>query len=708
MGTGRKIATVLLVLALVAAIACMLHEPRHGLHRAVYAGKDFKGKPVSVAIDRVINFGNQPQTNPDWLHNNVSARWTGYLNVPRNGDYLLRVTSDDGTQLFVDATLVVDNAGDHRATGVEKTVPLTEGAHPVRLDYTQGGGGAALKLEWQLPAGYNSLSMLPISQFVPDKPQPLTWRDWALRQVPLWLLVTALLAWQSAALARFFRRLRAEQELRRLVLAGAFVTLLGLVVRLWDLNGAGETCDEWAYTGAGRIYADNIAAGIFDSEQWQANREHPAVGKLLYGLWQFLFGADMATFRTLAAILNSLTILLTFWAGWRLGNMRIALGAGLLLALLPPFIAHGKVAGLDATAAFFFTLSLCLLLEGLRAPAQSHRLLLWLAVVVGLAVGTKLTNVVVFAFVLLAWPLYTWRQIRESGEVRAPAGIGFLPISAPAVVLLTWPWLWSKPVAHLSTTLGHWGEPPAQLFLGGIEEKLPVSYFLVYFYAVTPVVAGLAFLAGVLTLVRRRALVPRWQAWFLPAWLLLPFVWSVAGFRQDGVRYVYAAFPPFALVCGFGLDGAAQFLGRSLQRARLPQLQPPLTFLLLLGMALNLAAADLRIHPYYLDYFSESVGGPGQVYARRLFETGWWGEGNDRAEAWLNAHARKGSSWGFRGLVNHTFIHLRKDLHKVDDKPDYWVRGDLAPGDEAIEGYTRVWMQRADGAPIVAVYQRKP
>ncbi len=704
----RQTARLFLILAVVAAMACLAHEPRRGLLRQVFANKTFSGQASPWTLDRVVYFGNPPSIVPDWLHENSSVRWRGYLNVPRTGSYLLRATSDDGTQLFLDSKLLLDNAGDHRPTGVEAEIPLTEGQHPLRIDYTQGGGGAQFKLEWRLPSGYNTLAVVPVSQLLPQVSPSMRLWDWALRQAPFWLLLAALLAWQRAALAYFLQQFRSDPDVRTVALAGAFVTLLGLSVRLWDLNGAGETCDEWAYTGAGRIYADNLVAGIFDAEQWQANREHPAVGKLLYAGWQFAFGASIGTFRCLAAVLNAATILFTFLAGWRLGNVVTGLAAGLFLALLPPFIAHGKVAGLDAPAAFFFTLSLYLLLEGLRSSAHRPRIFAWLSLVVGLAVATKLTNVVVFGFVLVAWPLFTWREIRRTGEVRTPAGLAFLPLIVPTVFVLTWPWLWSKPVAHLVTTLGHWGEPPAQLFLGTMVERLPVTYFLVCFAAVTPVVAAVAFAAGVFTLVRRRARFERWQIWLLWGWLLLPFAWSVAGFRQDGIRYVYAAFPPFALFCGLGIDGLAQACTRTFQRARVPVGRRVIVSILLSTVAISLAAADVRIHPYYLDYFSEMAGGTSGVYQRKLFETGWWGEGSDRAEAWLNQHATKGASWGFHGLVDHVFIHLRSDLRQEKTDPDYWIRADLGPGNEGITGYTRVWTQLADGAPIVAVYQRKP
>ena len=56
-------------------------------------------------------------------------------------------------------------------------------------------------------------------------------------------------------------------------------------------------------------------------------------------------------------------------------------------------------------------------------------------------------------------------------------------------------------------------------------------------------------------------------------------------------------------------------------------------------MIAYLGVTAIRTHPYYLDYFGELTGGAGNVAAHRWFETAWWGEGLDRALAYVNEHA---------------------------------------------------------------------
>jgi hypothetical protein len=77
-----------------------------------------------------------------------SVRWTGRLHVPENGEFDFFLTSDDGSRLFIDDKLVLDNWGQHTAVSKEGRIPLSAGAHPIRLEYFDSLGQAMVRLEW--------------------------------------------------------------------------------------------------------------------------------------------------------------------------------------------------------------------------------------------------------------------------------------------------------------------------------------------------------------------------------------------------------------------------------------------------------------------------------------------------------------------------------------------------------------------------------
>ena len=80
---------------------------------------------------------------------NVSAQWTGKLNITNAGSYRFYGGADDGIRIFVDGVLVVQNDGSKGTTDLGgAAVSLSAGLHDIRVDYAQGGGGAGATLSW--------------------------------------------------------------------------------------------------------------------------------------------------------------------------------------------------------------------------------------------------------------------------------------------------------------------------------------------------------------------------------------------------------------------------------------------------------------------------------------------------------------------------------------------------------------------------------
>jgi alpha-L-fucosidase len=77
--------------------------------------------------------------------------FTGYLQVPKDGVYAFFVGSDDGSDLNIDDTLVVDNNGLHGMQEKHGLIALAAGPHPFRVRYFNKSGGDGLTVSFQMP-----------------------------------------------------------------------------------------------------------------------------------------------------------------------------------------------------------------------------------------------------------------------------------------------------------------------------------------------------------------------------------------------------------------------------------------------------------------------------------------------------------------------------------------------------------------------------
>ena len=65
-------------------------------------------------------------------------RYAGRFRVTQDGEYTFRINSDDGTKMYVDGQLVLDNDGAHPPKSKSGKVTLTAGDHDMVLEYFQG------------------------------------------------------------------------------------------------------------------------------------------------------------------------------------------------------------------------------------------------------------------------------------------------------------------------------------------------------------------------------------------------------------------------------------------------------------------------------------------------------------------------------------------------------------------------------------------
>ena len=76
----------------------------------------------------------------------VGRVYAGYILVPADDVYQFTLTSDDGSRLYVDGKLLIDNDGLHSAQAKTGDVALAEGLHAVRIEWYNATGDAVLHL----------------------------------------------------------------------------------------------------------------------------------------------------------------------------------------------------------------------------------------------------------------------------------------------------------------------------------------------------------------------------------------------------------------------------------------------------------------------------------------------------------------------------------------------------------------------------------
>ncbi len=76
-------------------------------------------------------------------------RFTGYVNIPSDGNYTFFTTSDDGSRLYIGTTLVVDNDGLHGAIEKSGSIGLKAGKHAITVLFFEGTGDQTLGVSYE-------------------------------------------------------------------------------------------------------------------------------------------------------------------------------------------------------------------------------------------------------------------------------------------------------------------------------------------------------------------------------------------------------------------------------------------------------------------------------------------------------------------------------------------------------------------------------
>jgi len=645
---------------------------------AVVAIAALLGMRACLATKPLARLAPTPMAEIDPRDPPGTTELRGSLYIARSGPSVIGFLSPGPARLVI-GTREIEGPG-------LKTLWMIQPQGPIAIHFAAPPGA---RLVWSPVGRRGDPEYISASSLSPEPPETATFDH---PGVPILdgVVALAILAIAIASACMLARR-RLALVSRTTWIAIAAIFAVAVAARWIDLSGHGQTWDEDVNWAAGRNYITNLVSLDASRDAWSWNYEHPPVMKYLEGIGaQFADGFGPA--RALSALWVALGCALLVPIGARIFSFRVGVLAAAIAALLPPLVAHGQIVGHESPTVMWWALGILLALAH-RDGEPDQRTLRWrcvaLGVVIGLALASRFTNG-------LLGPLVIAILLVQGPRRAALEGLVIMPPVALATLYTIWPRLWPHPIANLQAAFEklsqvHTPEP----FLGSITNTPGPHYFLAYLAGTLPI----GILVGVLAWLVRSVRAPDRRATLIViAWLVIPLGVALSPVRQDGVRYVMPCVLALALIGAAGWDYIA---------SALPWRFAYTAAAVLLYLAITL----VRVHPYYLDFFGEQVGGAGNVAAHQLFETAWWGEGVDRAVDYVNANAPQGA-------------HVYRDC--IEPKHLAWFRGDLwipmARTPDVADwivayspqthrcviptGFTKVFSVDANGAILAEVWKR--
>ena len=131
--------------------AMNVSSPLPGINYSVYEGEwskipEFDGVK-STSSGTVKDFDISSKQGSD----NYGFVFDGLIKIPADGIYSFYISSDDGSKLFIDDKILVDNDGLHGIVEKSNEIPLAKGYHAIKVLFFERNGGDALQVQWKGP-----------------------------------------------------------------------------------------------------------------------------------------------------------------------------------------------------------------------------------------------------------------------------------------------------------------------------------------------------------------------------------------------------------------------------------------------------------------------------------------------------------------------------------------------------------------------------
>ena len=498
-------------------------------------------------------------------------------------------------------------------------------------------------------------------------------------------------------------------------LLSLLIFLLAFSLRVWNLNKAGQMWDEksllvdyaWHYIRD----AKNLD---FGSEfWWKGTPDHPPLARYLRGIasipdikgWDNkgfpIYNYDLTYDRMLSVFLTSFAAVLVFLIGARYISLYSGFTAGMIFSMLPIPLGHSQIAMLEPLGLFFFTASMFAFFLFLEKPNRKR--MIFSGITLGLALLARETHIMLPPMMLII--LFIRNHSLKDKNIKS---VFYKTLGTFGIAFLTFFLFWPMPFFHPEWEFNYFmnlrvnaARSIPEVFFGRLM-LTPIPYYFVYFIITTPLIILLFALIGAIKINRSR----NWIWYSLILWFCIPFIMSFYPKREHGIRYIIQIMIPFALIAAMGFEAVVIKLVKKINYK----------ILFLIPLFIYQFIILLRITPYYIDYFNIVVGGAKNVYEKRLFQLGWWGEGINESFDYLNINAPIDATVGIATSPNHILpdLHGRTLIPYKDDKAYDFVVVNFYNiiregfNDSKIrKNYKVIYSVIADGAHLVEVYKRK-
>ena len=152
-GSLPSMAMVTTVTQLVPKAAKDVNGLVNGIDYSVYQGRFNRVRRIESGTPIATGSSDNIGVDVTELKDFFALKFTGYYKAPKDGMYEFTTTSDDGSCLYIDDEMVVDNDGDHSSRLRRGRVALKAGLHEIKVLYYEGSVSEQLDVTVTVPSG---------------------------------------------------------------------------------------------------------------------------------------------------------------------------------------------------------------------------------------------------------------------------------------------------------------------------------------------------------------------------------------------------------------------------------------------------------------------------------------------------------------------------------------------------------------------------